>query len=338
MAPAHPPPPKKPAVVKAGGAAGSGDAEAGAAAGAAAAAVAGVAPPVQPPQAVGGAGGAAGVPVPRSMAEIMAGLIAEGGGGKPTGQTGGKGRTSTDAELKLHRQAILQLDARLRRRDAAVATFLAPDAFAPAHAGAEALASYLRVAKREPNHTMGPLDVVLFVAILEELTTLNVVNQDVSVQQRMAALYLLYGFISTLDPHINSEWIHSCQVAAIPAVATRPARCLISVDVEGEMLLPTAEMMPEVIQEIVRAETVAVDFLPLQNRLFCIHEGVPCVPWNADRRGIKIARITSSIFCCLGATQQHGVAGRGKVFKALAKGKGKGKDGKGQDGMDEDED
>jgi len=272
------------------------------------------------------------------MAEIMAGLRAEGGGGKPTGQTGGKGRGGTDAELKLHRQAILQLDARLRRRETAVATFLAPDAFAPAHAGAEALSSYLRVAKRDPDHTMGPLDVVLLVAILEELTTINVVGQDMAIQQRMAALYLLYGFISTLEPHLNSEWIHSCQVAAIPAVATRPARCLISIDVEGEMLLPTAEMMPEVIQEIVRAETVAVDFLPLQSRLFSFHEGIPCVPWNADRRGVRIARIISTIFCCLGATRQHGVAGRGKIFKTIAKGKGKGKDGKGQGDMDEDDD
>jgi len=181
--------------------------------------------------------------------------------------------------------------------------------------------------------------VVIFMAVLEELTVMNVVEQDQGIQQRMAALYLLHNLAVSLDPFMNSEWIHSCTVAAIPAAGTKPARCLLDIDIEGEVLLPTAAQMPEIIAEIQRAVGTEVDFSGIQRTLFTMHDGIPTVPWAADRRGHRLSKILSAVFSCLGATQQHGPAARGKVFKLLAKGKGKGKDGKGKDDfMEEDAD
>jgi len=330
-APAQPPP------AKGAAAAASNDA----AAGAAAAVAAGAVPAVAPAAYAGGvlAVAAAGVPVRPSLAEILATLRADGEakGGKAAGRGGGRGQQGHDAEMKLHRQALLQLDARVRRREAHSLTFLAPEAFPPAHAGATALTQYIRAAKADPAHAMGPLDVVIFMAVLEELTVMSVVELDIGIQMRMAVLYLLHNLVTSLDPDMNSEWIHSCCVAAIPAAGTKPARCLLDIDIEGEVLLPTAAQMPEIVAEVQRAVSTDVDFSGIQRTLFTMHDGIPTVPWAADRRGHRISKILSAVFCSMGATMQHGPAARGKVFKLLAKGKGKGKEGKGKhDGMDED--
>jgi len=273
----------------------------------------------------------------QSMAELLGIMnVAAAGAGRdgPGGGTGGGAASaSVQSQLKLHRQMLLQLDTRMRRREALMPVVLGPGDFPPALAGVAALDGYLAKARAAPRtHNMGGTDTAVGVAALASLATMSVEGQDNGIQARMAVMYLLADHALTVSSARNAMWIQTFSCAVLPATAHARERTLMSWDIIGETLLPTPDELALIIDAVKLAETQTVDLSPHTNALFVIVDGVPSVPHGKAGRAHPISRTLLALLSALGATKTQGAGPRGTLARKLlemngGKGRGRGRGG-----------
>ena len=288
-----------------------------------------VAPPV-----VGGAV-APGVAVqqqhqPGSMAALLAGLrgagVARGGGRRDEQPT-----ATVAAQLKAHRRAIIQMDTRLRRREAAVMSCLAPELFPPIELGLDALDAYLAAVKINPDHGFGaPGAVIMTNILIGAAATEPTVGADAGAVARRLAIYMLADFALAANPQWNAEWMVQAQVARLPATTKRGAKTLLTFELVGDLCLPQPPIVAALTAAVVRAEAgEAVDFQQWRDQCFTLEDGIPSAPWPPQSRVHTLDRVLMSVLSQLGASKTRGPPPRGGAIIEVMnlKGKGKGKKG-----------
>ena len=276
-----------------------------------------------------------------SMATLFAAMRGGGaGGGPPGGGRGFKGDAAkgkgkyVSAQLRAHRALLLQLDARMRKRETAAITMTAPETFQPALEAASALSDYLALARLKPtDHGLGASDVHVGVAFFTGITSLLLpTGHDIGIRQRMAAVCLLLNHVLQATPTQLSEWLLTFTVAHLPGNDRRRPMCLMSWDIEGAVVLPEpgAELESVVAAvDAVAAGAPVTSLNKLGESCFHIVDGVPSPPLGTVRRPTPIARLLMSICACLGATRCSGQGPRGAAARRVLE-LGKGGRGKGR--------
>jgi len=266
--------------------------------------------------AVGGAGAVAGEPVKRTM--LMMGTTVTGGQtAKGKGKGIGKGSA---AELKVHRAMLLQIDARLRRREALALAGTAPEEFGPILASLEALEKYLAEAKASPhNHGNGTTDPHLMLAFCANLFTAQAwAINDLGFQTRLVSLYLFTHDIMVRSSEENADYVMSFHAAFIPATGNRRAKTLATWDIEGTLQLLPQQQYNEARAAITQYENDGNKDPLVQHkqRVYAFHDNIPCAP-DPTGRSAPLGRIMLTIAAALGATKSHGPPPRGSLARKL---------------------
>ena len=283
----------------------------------------------------GAAAPGADAPPPPAGQHTMAEIFAAVAGGQAPGPGGGKGGgkgaggAGVGVQLRVHRALLLQLDARLRRREALATTMLGPEDFPPAVASLDALERYLGVAKAQPyTHNLGASDVHLALAFMGNCFEQRLWTQDESIISRAVALYVVVTEAFKCSPDLNSDWIPTFQVAALPAYGTKRAQTLMSWELIGSVNLMAGADLARAVALIRLHEAGTPQDLSLLTAATCIFQDGEVVPATSTRRVCALNRVLMVIASALGATKTHGSGPRGRAARAvlqLGKGKGKGK-------------
>ena len=198
-------------------------------------------------------------------------------------------------QLRAHRALLLQLDARMRKRETAAIVMTAAEDFQQALARAVSLRDYLTAARAKPSdHGLSASDVRVGVAFMTGVASLLLpTGHDTGIRQRIAAVCLLVNLMLQSAPARLSEWIQTFTVAHLPGTDRRRAMCLMSWDLEGAVVLP--EPGPELDSVVEAVDNVApgapVSSLnSLAESCFTLVDGVPSPPLGAVRRPTPIAR------------------------------------------------
>jgi len=251
--------------------------------------------------------------------------------GDPYGGTGGGHAqgAGVGVQLRARRQLLLQLDARLRRREAMATTMLAAEAFGPAVAALRALEGYLSVAKASPHaHGLGSNDIHLALAFMGNCFEQRLWAQGQAVLSRAVALYVATYQAFKTGPDDNSDWTPTFQVAALPAYGTKRAQTMMSCELLGSVNLLEGEELTRAVELLRLHESGPTQNLGPLLAPTCHFQHGEIAPSGYTRRVCTLNRALMVVAAALGANRTHGSGPRGRAARAalmLGKGKGKGK-------------